>query len=197
MSVAAIIAAAGSSSRLGRPKQLLIHDGEPLLQRAIRIASEAGASPVLVVLGAHRELIEPHVNFGSARIIGNPEWQEGLAASIRAGVLALQSEPRPTSGVLLMICDQPRLNTAHLATMLQRFHASDHHSAIASVYAGKRGIPAIFPCFAFSQLLALQGDKGARGLLETAPWPVIEVPLEGGEIDIDKPEDLPNLEGSA
>jgi molybdenum cofactor cytidylyltransferase len=66
-------------------------------------------------------------------------------------------------------------------------------SAVASVYAGGRGIPAIFPQRAFPDLVALRGDKGARALLNTPPWPVIEIPLEGGEIDIDRPEDLAQL----
>ncbi len=78
MSVAAIIVAAGSSSRLGRPKQLVMIDGEPLLQRAIRIAHEAGAAPVVVVLGAHREAIEDAVDFGAALIAVNGEWEEGI-----------------------------------------------------------------------------------------------------------------------
>lgn len=193
MSVAAIIAAAGSSSRLGSPKQLLIYDGKPLLQRAIRIASEAGAFPVFVVVGAHRALIEQQVDFASARIVPNLEWQEGIASSIRAGVLALQSESASVSGVILMICDQPRLTTQHLESMIQQFSASQCHSAVASVYAGKRGIPAVFPASAFSQLLALRGDKGARVLLEGTSFPVIEVLFAGGEVDIDTPEDLAHL----
>ena len=71
MSVAAIIVAAGSSSRLGQPKQLVLIDGEPLLHRAIRFAQEAGASPVFVVLGAHRERIESAIDFGAAAIVIN------------------------------------------------------------------------------------------------------------------------------
>ena len=193
MSVAAVIVAAGSSSRLGQPKQLLLHEGEPLLQRAIRMASEAGASPVFVVLGAHRELIEERILFGSARIVVNPEWVEGLASSIRAGVLALKSEATSVGGVLLMICDQPRLTAPHLQALMRQFDASGRQAAVASLYAGKRAIPAIFPVSAFPSLVALQGDRGASGLLKQERWPVIEVPFEGGEIDIDRPGDLANL----
>ena len=193
MQVAAIIAAAGSSSRLGQPKQLHMYEGETLLQRAIRLASTAGAAPIFVVLGANREQIEQQVEFGSARVVYNPAWQEGLGSSIRAGVAAVQAYDGNFSGVLLLICDQPRLTRAHLDVMIEKFRTSQGQAAVASQYGGVRGIPAIFPCVALPELLALAGDKGARGLLQQAAWPVIEVRFEGGEIDIDRPADLVNL----
>lgn len=190
--VAAIIAAAGSSSRLGQPKQLLMLNGEPLLQRAVRVACEAGATPVFVVLGAYRELIESNLDLASAKIVANPEWEEGIASSVRAGVAAVESEAVHPAGVLLMTCDQPRVTTEHLRRIIDGFLRSSE-SAVASVYAGARGIPAIFPPEAFADLSALHGDKGARGLLANAHWPVLDVPLPGGEVDIDRPEDLDQL----
>jgi molybdenum cofactor cytidylyltransferase len=193
-SVAAVIIAAGSSSRLGQPKQLLIIDGETLLQRAIRVAHEAGAMPVLVVLGAHREEIEARVDFAGSKIVVNAHWEEGMASSIRAGLEALLVDQPGTRGVLLMICDQPRVTPEHLGRMIDTFRQSET-SVIASVYAGKRGIPAIFPRQGFSELLALSGDKGARGLLSEPGRKVIEIALDGGEVDIDRPEDLSQLRG--
>lgn len=191
--VAAVIVAAGSSSRLGQPKQLLTIDGEPMLQRAIRVALEGGATPVFVVLGAHREAFEKQVNFAIARIVVNDQWEEGLASSIRAGIAAVEKETPDAPGVLLMTCDQPRLTADHLRRMMDAFDAHAGGTAIASLYAGTRGIPATFPRQAFADLSALRGDKGARGLLAQPPWPVAEIPLEGGEIDIDRPEDLDKL----
>jgi molybdenum cofactor cytidylyltransferase len=192
-SIAAIIVAAGSSSRLGQPKQLLSIDGEPMLQRAVRIAREAGASPVFVVLGAHRELIASHIDLTSATIVTKNDWQEGLASSIRAGVRAVEQQAPDALGLLLTVCDQPRVTAEHLRSMIDAFAMRSESEAIASVYAGTRGIPAVFPWRASGDLCALRGDKGARGLLAKAPWPVIEIPLEGGEIDIDRPEDLAEL----
>lgn len=190
MSIAAVIVAAGSSRRLGQPKQLLVMDGEPMLQRAIRLACESGAAPMLVVLGAHRELIESRVDFSGATIIVNDKWEEGIACSIRAGVEAVESEAPGISGVLLMTCDQPRVTAEHLRRMIDAFAAQSGVAAVASVYAGRRGIPAIFPRQAIADLCALRGDKGARGLLAQPPWHVLEIPLAGGEVDIDRPEDL-------
>lgn len=192
-SVAAIIVAAGSSSRLGQPKQMLPIDGEPMLQRAIRIAHEAGASPVFVVLGAHRELIQNRLDLANASIVINDGWREGLASSVRAGVRAAGQQAPEASGLLLMVCDQPRVTAEHLRRMIDAFASQPESTAIASVYAGTRGIPAIFPRSAASELCALQGDKGARGLLAQPRRSVFEITLEGGEVDIDRAEDLTAL----
>jgi molybdenum cofactor cytidylyltransferase len=193
--VAAIIIAAGSSRRMGQPKQLLLLDGETLLQRAVRVAEEAGASPVLVVLGAHREQIESHVDRSALRIVLNPSWEGGMGTSIRAGLQALEGQAPDTSGVLLMVCDQPAVTAEHLGRMLDAFR-QDPTTTIASIYANRRGVPAIFPQPAFTDLLGLRGDQGARGLLLDADRTVTEIKLERGELDIDLPEDLTHLHSS-
>ncbi|MGA8742018.1 MAG: nucleotidyltransferase family protein [Terracidiphilus sp.] len=194
MSVAAIIVAAGSSSRLGQPKQLVRIGEESMLQHAMRCAQEAGASPVFVVLGAHRELIQNAIDFGAANVVVNDDWEEGIASSIRAGVKTVQAEAPTAEGVLLMSCDQPRVTAMHLHRLIQMSYAQWEPTAIASTYEGTRGIPAIFPRQAFGNLLALRGDTGARVLLAQPPWHVISIPLDGGDIDIDRPEDLSQLD---
>ncbi len=103
--VAAILVAAGESRRLGQPKQLLLINGEPMLQRAIRIAAEAGTSPIFVVLGAFSEFIEIRVDLGATTIVVHDEWQEGLASTLRAGMRAVEREAADASGLLLMACD--------------------------------------------------------------------------------------------
>jgi molybdenum cofactor cytidylyltransferase len=192
MSIAAIIVAAGASSRLGQPKQLVMVDGQPLLQRTVRCAREAGAEPVFVVLGAYSDVIEKAIDFGTAKIVMNHDWEEGLASSIRAGVTAVNARTE-AAGVLLMTCDQPRVMATHLRKMIKVFDTRLQTAMIASVYGGTRGVPVLFPRVLFPDLLALRGDKGARGLLATASLPVVEVQFEGGEVDIDRPEDLMEL----
>ena len=192
MTVAAIIVAAGESSRLGQPKQLVMFEGEPLLQRAVRSAQESGVAHVFVVLGAHHQEIQAAVQLGHTSVILNNEWHEGLASSVRAGVNAVESKIE-TTGVLLMTCDQPHVSTSHLKKMLAEFDAHGGVGLIASTYSGIRGTPAIFPRSLFSGLLALRGDRGARSLLVNTPLPVTEIELDGGEIDIDRPEDLAQL----
>lgn len=192
--IGAIIIAAGSSSRLGEPKQLVVLQGETLLRRAIRVSEEAGAKPVLVVLGAHRERIEAEVDLSGVKLVVNNDWAEGMASSIRAAVGAIKEEHPISAGVLLMVCDQLAVSSEHLSQMIGAFRRNPA-AVVASVYAGKRGIPAIFPADAFADLLTLRGDQGARRLLSEKDRIVIEIPLKGGELDIDLPKDIRLLRG--
>jgi CTP:molybdopterin cytidylyltransferase MocA len=194
MPVAAIVLAAGASRRLGQPKQLLMVGGETLIARAIRLAGEAGATPVILVLGAYHEGIGAAINPDSAIPIVNGDWQQGIATSIHAGLRALADLAPQASGALILGCDQPRLTAGHLRALLEAFAAQGSCAIIASAYAGVAGIPAIFPRAVFADLLALRGDQGARALLMQSPRPPIAVPFPGGEIDIDLPADLAELE---
>jgi molybdenum cofactor cytidylyltransferase len=189
--VAAIVLAAGASRRLGQPKQLLMLDGETLLARSVRLAREAGAAPVLVVVGAQAELIGTAVPADSATVVMNEEWEQGIASSIHAGVKAIDGVAR---GVLILACDQPRLSAEHLRGLIEIFAVQGEATIVASTYAGVRGIPAVFPREVFADLLALSGDKGARSLLMHPPCPLITLPFEGGEVDIDLPGDLTQLQ---
>jgi len=190
-SVAAVVLAAGASRRLGQPKQLLMLDGETLLARSVRLAGEAGAAPVIVVIGANADLIGAAVPVDSADVVKNEEWEQGIASSIHAGVNSLDADAR---GVLILACDQPRLSAEHLRGLIETFAAQSETSIVASAYSGVLGIPAVFPREAFPQLLALRGDKGARALLVRPPCPLITIPFPGGEVDIDRPDDLAQLQ---
>jgi molybdenum cofactor cytidylyltransferase len=191
--VAAVILAAGASRRLGRPKQLIDYEGETLLKRAVRLAREAGFHPVVVVLGAESEAIRTGIAAGDAVVVDNDAWQEGIASSMRAGLRAIAEHEPQSAGVLMMPCDQPRLSADHLRMLLSTFRAERGPCIVASVYAGARGVPALFPAAMFSELNLLSGDMGARKLLVDAPVPVLEVGFPGGEVDIDSPGDLAQL----
>lgn len=193
MPIAAIILSAGASRRLGQPKQLLKFRGETLLERAIRLAGEAGAAPVLAVLGAEIEAIRAAVSFHHAITVSNEQWQQGLSSTIRSGISALAEYAPHTQGALLMGCDQPRLTASHLRALLDSSAAQTNPSIVFSSYAGARGIPAVFPCGVFAHLQALEGDRGARSLLAQPVCPVIDIPFEGGEVDIDQVADLAHL----
>jgi CTP:molybdopterin cytidylyltransferase MocA len=140
------------------------------------------------VLGAHREAILKTIDFRSATVLVNDNWDEGLASSIRTGVKEMDSIASGVAGVLLMTCDQPRVTARHLRILIEKSE-DQPTTMVASVYARTRGTPAVFPRVMFADLLALRGDKGARGLLGQG-LSVVEVLLDGGEIDIDQPEDL-------
>jgi molybdenum cofactor cytidylyltransferase len=193
-SVGAIVLAAGASSRLGQPKQLLMYRGESLLARAIRLANEAGASPVLPIVGAYGQLILSAVKFGTSMPVLNERWEQGISTSIHAGLDGLMKTAPNSGGVLMMACDQPRLISDHLRVLLHRFALQSEPSIVASAYAEVLGIPAVFPRNVFARLYALRGDKGARALLVDPPCPLIPVPFAGGEVDIDWPDDLSALQ---
>jgi molybdenum cofactor cytidylyltransferase len=194
VSVAAIVLAAGASSRLGQPKQLLIYGGQTLLERAIRVANEAGADPVLTVLGAKSGIIRASVGVTNSIHVINEQWEQGISTSIHAGLDALQDSAPNAAGALILACDQPRLTAYHLRALIETFAAQAEPSIMASAYAGVLGIPAVFPRIAFAHLRALSGDEGARALLAHPPFPLIAVPFSGGEVDIDQPGDLNQLD---
>ena len=175
MKVAAVVLAAGGSSRLGSPKQLVRLGGENLLERAVRVAREAGCEPVVVVLGASAEVIRSQCELGDACVVVNEDWASGMGGSIGAGVGALQG----VDGCVVMTCDMPAVTAAHLRLI-------GGAEVTASRYAGRKGIPAFFPKTYFDALMALMGDKGARELLVTAR----SEELAGGELDVDTVEDL-------
>jgi molybdenum cofactor cytidylyltransferase len=193
MQVAAIILAAGASRRLGQPKQLVGFAGEALLERALRLAREAGACPVLVVLGANFAPICATIPFNEAIPVFNEKWEEGISTSIHAGLNEADVRGPESTGALIMTCDQPRISADHLSKLLRTFAEHGNASIVASHYAGTHGVPAVFPRSVYMKLHALHGDKGARTLLVKPPCHLIAIPFEGGEIDIDLPSDLAQL----
>jgi len=178
--IAAVVLAAGASTRLGEPKQLVTLAGETLLERAVRTAREAGCSPVVVVLGAGYVEILGYSQLGDAVPVINAEWAEGMASSIRLGVRTVSLVAKEATGVVLMACDQPAVTAPHLRSL------TASGKLTASAYSGRNGIPAYFPASAFAQLMQLRGDKGARDLVREAA--AIELPE--GELDVDTAIDL-------
>jgi molybdenum cofactor cytidylyltransferase len=181
---AAVIRAAGASSRLGQPKQLAILAGETLLERAIHTARETGCSPIIVVLGANSAHILANTALGDAIPTINDAWSEGMSTSIRVGIDTLQSIAPLAEGAILMTCDQPSVTPPHLYSLIESGASSNQITA--SAYAGRCGVPAYFPALAFPSLLRLHGDTGARTLLRDAHT----IDLPHGELDIDTPADL-------
>ena len=178
--VAAVVLAAGASSRLGELKQLACLGEEKLLERAVRVAREAGCSPVIVVLGSKYIQVLENSLLGDAVSVVNDEWETGMSSSVRLGVRTLRSMGEHAEGVLLMTCDQPAVTAGHLRLLMKGVEMK------ASRYAERNGVPAFFPKQYFAKLMMLKGDAGARELLATSPYEE----LAGGELDVDTVEDL-------
>lgn len=194
MNVAAIILAAGGSSRLGRPKQLLPYKGSTLLRHAVETALASRCRPVVVVLGANAPESRAAIEDLPATLVLNENWQAGMGSSIATGIAALAGEARGAAdAVLVMLCDQPNLTSAHLDRLTDSFLAGAE--IVASEYAGTLGVPALFSRPYFFELAALDPTQGAKPLLVKHASSVVAVPFPAGEIDIDTPEDYERLAG--
>jgi molybdenum cofactor cytidylyltransferase len=189
-SCAAVILAAGASSRLGQAKQLLAIAGEPLLRRVVRIADEVGCQPIIVVIGFEADRMRSALADFRVIVAVNEDWRAGMGSSMRCGVeTALQISP--PEAILLMVCDQIRLS-ADVLRQLLRLRGLANYPITAARYSGRLGVPAVFSSIFFPDLLAVSGDRGARGILERNAARVGAV--DEGESDLDTPDDL---EGSA
>jgi CTP:molybdopterin cytidylyltransferase MocA len=172
---------------LGFPKQLIVHEGEPLVRRTARVAVEAGAKPVVVVLGSNAEMIAPVLSgLPSVTTVVNAEWSTGLSSSLAAGLTAL-FEAAPCDAVLVTLADQPLVNAAALRRLLATF--GGERRIVASAYDNTIGVPAIFGREHADALMGLTGDAGAGAWLRSRPGDVTSVPLDGAAIDIDTPSD--------
>jgi len=185
----AAILAAGASTRMGTPKQLLVLDGKPLLLRAVEAALASAAWPVVVVLGANAESIRPILARHPVLITENPAWAEGMAASIRAGVTTLQQFSRSLDAAVIALCDQPAFSADVIAQLVMAQRATGR-SIVAARYAGRNGAPALFLREHFSALTSLTGEEGARALLNGNPAHVACVDLPALAVDLDTPEDF-------
>ena len=183
-----IILAAGASTRMGAPKQLLEIDGKPLVVRAAEAALESAGWPVAVVLGANAERIRPCLARLPVLIVENPTWAEGMASSIRAGIATLRQFSRALDGAVVALCDQAAFGPETIAQLVEAQRASGR-SIVAARYAGKSGAPALFLREHFAALGALTGDAGARALLNGPAEQVAAVDLPELAFDLDTPDD--------
>ena len=158
-----VILAAGSSSRLGRPKQLLELGGEPLLRHTVRNAVASRASEVILVLGSEAEAIGRAVGGLGQRTVVNPDFTEGQSTSMLVGVRAINPA---TEAVILMLGDQPTVETTLLDRLIKRFERS-RPAIVQPVYEGRPGNPVLFRRDLFSELLRVTGDQGAREIIRS------------------------------
>ena len=188
--VAAVVLAAGSSSRMGSPKQTLSYRGESLLRRAALAALGAGCRPVIVVTGANAELSRGELDGLDVREVLNTVWEDGMASSVRAGVEALAGAD--AGAAVLMLCDQPHV-TAEVISGLVAAHRATGRSVVASTYGGGFGVPALFGRALFAELARLEGAAGAKQLIKRHASEAHFLPFPGGEVDVDTPDDFSRL----
>ena len=184
MSVAAVVLAAGGSTRFGKPKQFALFQGETFIRRIVAVAIQASCAPVVVVTGEHSTQIDLEVSGLTVSIVVNPHWQSGLGSSIGVGVRHAINLAPDVDAALLLTCDQPFVNAAVLMQLIQ-LRLTTGKPIIASAYAETLGIPALFDRSCFPDLLELKEDSGAKKIILARPYDVSSFDFPAGQIDID------------
>ncbi len=193
--IAVIILAAGSSSRLGKPKQLLQFQNQTLINGAVKAALAIRPEAVIVVSGfLHQELVT-ELETLPVIISHNKNWSEGMGSSIEEGMKAVNQLESlgEIEAVLFLLSDQPLITEEHLQKLITQFYIDKRSTIIATGYAETQGVPAIFDKSLFPVLQNLPGNKGAQWLFKTYSEQVSVVPFEGAAIDIDTQEDYDRL----
>ncbi len=186
--IAIIILAAGTSARLGSPKQLLSYKGKNLLRHTVDEALETGCQSVFVVLGANSELLRKELKDKPVSIVENTGWQEGMASSIRCGLETITNTILRPDSIIFMVCDQPYVSSSLLLSLVDKKNETKMPVVVSS-YGDKTGTPALFNRSFFAALMELKGDTGARKLIAANPDKVATVRFAEGITDIDTKED--------
>ncbi len=192
---AVIILAAGASTRLGQPKQLVPYRGKSLLQHTVDEALAAGGGPVIVVLGAGFEMISKTIENVPVSVVENKDWQGGIGTSIRAGIRALGDIAPDADNVCLLLCDQPHV-TRELLSEIQAVARQSGKGIVACAYGNTLGVPLLIDRKYFDALRALPDGSGAKLLMAAHPDDVTPVPFPDGIIDVDTADDLRRLEAA-
>ncbi|HET9487875.1 MAG TPA: nucleotidyltransferase family protein [Chryseosolibacter sp.] len=184
----AIILAAGSSSRMGQPKQMLDIHGEKLLVKTIQTVLHSGINAVTVVLGADEEAHRKLIRDLPVDVVYNEQWQAGMGSSLKTGLVHLTTKHPSLEAVIVLVCDQPLLTPQAIHNLFAKYQETKK-PVVASRYSEMPGVPALFNKKYFEKLAALPDDQGAKKIILQNPADVAEVDFPGGEVDLDTMED--------
>jgi len=184
-----MILAAGRSSRLGRPKQLVSFQGRTLLRRAAETALASHCRPVIVVLGAFAHRLRSELVALPLTVAANLQWRLGIGSSIRAGLAAMPAGGDAPDAVVIMLCDQPLISARFLNRLLA-VHRSSGRGIVAAEYAGTVGVPALFSRAYYSELAALPADRGAKAVIVKHENDLERIPFAEAAFDLDTPDHM-------
>jgi molybdenum cofactor cytidylyltransferase len=191
----AIILAAGESSRLGQPKQLLSFHGKTLVRSVVDAAHQAGCSPIVLVTGNDSEKLHRELAHADVVEVRNVDWQRGIGSSIRSGLQALRDQAPDVEATFLLACDQPAVNARLIERMIST-HLTTKKDIVASSYADTVGIPAFFHRSLFEDLLSLGDEAGAKSIILQHDDRVAQFDFPEGAVDIDTWSDWERLNAS-
>ena len=187
-----IILAAGNSSRLGQPKQLLGYKDSTLLKNTIAEAFLIPDVVIIVVTGSNNQLIEEELDPSRIKICFNPDWESGMSSSIVNGLNALLTLYPDCENCIFAVCDQPYVSSLVFENLIQE-HSKTGKGITACAYSGTLGTPVLFNKKYFSELAALQGQEGAKKIINRFLEDTASISFEKGNIDIDTEEDYNKL----
>jgi molybdenum cofactor cytidylyltransferase len=190
MRLSILILAAGNSSRLGYPKQLIEFEGQTLIERITEIALTV-SEDILIILGGNADMIKPKLERfeDTVSTVFNPDWQQGMGTSIRVGVEKLADK---SDLILILLSDQPFISKVLLQNMMQVF-ANSQNPIVSCVYKKALGVPMLFDKTMFPELLNLNGERGAKSFLSHYKNSISMVDFPQGVFDIDTIEDVEKL----
>jgi molybdenum cofactor cytidylyltransferase len=186
-----IILAAGNSSRMGEPKQLLPFEGKTFLQCTIDAALGSKATSKVVVLGADKDEIKKSFRADSIPVIHNPEWEKGMASTMQKGLQYL-TKFKKLDQVILVLCDQPFVHSGILDSLIE-IQKSTGKGIVACKYADTLGVPALFTQQYFAEMMGLKSSEGAKKVIYNHLEDVAEVDFPKGAVDIDTYEEYEEL----
>jgi CTP:molybdopterin cytidylyltransferase MocA len=182
----AVLLAAGSSSRLGYPKQLVNIEGQSLVRRSAACLAALPIRELIVVTGAGEKAVRAELESIPLTLAHNEDWRQGMGSSIATACRRLDEV---VDGVLITLCDLWRLEQADLLNLVGAWR-KDPTRIVASQWHDAFGPPVIFPASCFAELSALRGERGAKAVIAGHPDIVRFVPLDNARFDLDRPDDL-------
>ncbi len=190
--IAGILLAAGRSTRMGTNKLLSPIGDRPMVRMTAEALLASAAGPVLVVTGHERERVEAALEGLDVRFIDNPAYATGLASSLKAGLMAV---PQDADGAVIALGDMPLVASQHVDRLIAAFSPAEKRTIIVPVHAGQRGNPVLWGRQHFADMLGLDGDRGAKALMEDHEDHVTEIALRSDAVlaDFDTPEALARL----
>jgi molybdenum cofactor cytidylyltransferase len=190
--VGLIILAAGASTRMGTPKQLLLFQGRSLLRSMAEAAIASRCHPIVVVLGSQADRIKREVHSLDLQSFVNIAWAKGMGTSIAAGMTALTAMRSDLDAVVIAVSDQPFVGSNLLNRLVESYQVTQS-PIVASAYADTLGVPALFDRSFFTELITINRDVGARGLIKRHAEEVVQISFPQGAIDVDTPEHYQRL----
>jgi molybdenum cofactor cytidylyltransferase len=193
-----VILAAGASKRMGTPKQLLTYKGKSLIRHSALVGLESLASQCVAILGANHEAILPEIAHLTVhqkllKVVYNKDWEEGMASSIRLGIETLAKEKSRLEAVIFMLCDQPFVSAELINELISTFRKTKDNVVACTYQSEVIGVPALFPKEVFPALLELEGDTGARKIIQKFTDKLTTISFPQGDMDIDTPEAYQSL----